>query len=247
MRALVLAFTIVFSPAFAVAQSGQQKQAEKHFNEAQKLYNAGQYDQAVKEFLQAYTLVPVNPLLFNIGQAYRLSGDEEKALSYYEKYVSFEPNGAQVPEAREHIRVLQERVETARREREATEAEQRTKEEQERMAREEEERKRAAAENARRLAEVRSEGSGLRTGGLVVGGLGVAALGVGVALGASDSFDGKSVALMAGGGAALVAGGVMYVLGVKKRSAAEARLRTTSLIVPQVTDHAFGVSWITIF
>jgi tetratricopeptide (TPR) repeat protein len=248
MRAAVLAFTLVLLvPIAASAQAKNQKEAEQHFNTADKLYKAGDYQGAVKEFLTAYTLVPVNPLLFNIGQAYRLSGEREKALSYYEKYVSFEPNGAQVPDAKKYIQELKTVLETEKREREAREAEQRQKDEAAAAARAEEERKQKAAELARKRADAASAGSGLRTAGLVIGGLGVVGVGAGIAIGASSKFDGKAIAITGVGGAALVTGIVLYVIGANERSNAEAALQKTSLILPQIGEHSFGLAWLSTF
>jgi tetratricopeptide (TPR) repeat protein len=248
MRALVLAVSILFLlPVLADAQPAKTKQAEQHFHRGQKHFAAGEFDDAVREFLQAYTLVPVNPLLFNIGQAYRRSGDAEKALSYYEKYVAFEPGGGQVAEAKEHITALKIQVEDARRERAQADEERRAREEEERRVREEAERAHAEAELARRRAEVDKVGGGKRTAGLVLGGLGLAGLGVGVALAATDGLDAKSAAIGGAGAAALITGGVLYYLGVKERRDARAALGPTSALVPQLGPGSFGLAWLTTF
>src|SRR5215475_383845 len=112
----------------ALAQAGQQQAAAKeHFAVAEKAYKGGDYPKAVQEYLTAYQLAPLNGLLFNIGQSYRMSGDKEKALAYYEKYVEFEPAGGQVGEAKQYIQDLKVDVETQKREKEAQDAEAREK------------------------------------------------------------------------------------------------------------------------
>ena len=81
---LILLIGIIPSgPSFA--QQNSAKGAEQHFNAGQKAYTAGDYETAMKEFLAAYQAFPANTLLFNIGQTYRMQGDKEKALAYYEK------------------------------------------------------------------------------------------------------------------------------------------------------------------
>jgi tetratricopeptide (TPR) repeat protein len=247
MRALSVPLALLLLTITSVAQAQDRKKAEQRFNEASKAYTAGDYDKAVQGFLEAYQLVPTNPLLFNIGQAYRLSGDKEKALSYYEKYVAFEPGGAQVPEAKDHIQNLREELETARRDQERIEQERLAREQADAARRAEEERQRSEQLAAQRRAEARKAGSGLRTGGLVVGGIGVVALGVGVALAAGDGFDAKSGAAIGVGGAALVAGGVMYYLGAKQRSDAEAAAGKVSLVVPALTPTSVGVVYLATF
>src|SRR5262245_44104540 len=216
LRALMVTFALVALALPAQAQKppekaapppATQKAAEKAFSDASKHYSAGEYEDAVKGFLSAYQLVPANPLLFNIGQAYRLAGHKDKALAYYEKYVEFEPGGAQVPEAKEHTRVLKEEVETKRREQEARDAEERSKREAASAAARAEEDKRRTAEIAHKREEAASAGRGLRIGGIVVGLAGVAAVGTGAALAASDGkLSGKAAAVGGVGVAAIVAG-----------------------------------------
>jgi tetratricopeptide (TPR) repeat protein len=245
MRALSLSLVIVVVSAGA-ALAQDRKAAEKAFNDAQKHYDAGEYKEAVKGFLTAYQLVPVNPLLFNIGQAYRLSGEPDKALSYYEKYVAFEPNGAQVSEAKDHIQKLKEDIETQRRETARDQAD-REREQQLAQARAEEQRKRQEEAERARQRSAETAGSGLRTGGLVVAGVGVVAAGVGIGLlVGSDGSKTAPAALIGVGGAAIVAGTTMYLLGRKKRSDAT-KASSSAMLVPQITSDTLGVAWITSF
>src|SRR5215475_14506331 len=112
----------------ALAQAGQQQAAAKeHFAVAEKAYKGGDYAKAVQEYLTAYQLAPLNGLLFNIAQSYRMSGAKEKALAYYEKYVQYQPAGAQVTGAKQYIHDLKVDVETTKKEREAQETEAREK------------------------------------------------------------------------------------------------------------------------
>lgn len=246
MRALSLsiAVALLFLLSSASVHAQDKKAAEKAFIEAQKHYDAGEYKEAVKGFIAAYTMVPANPLLFNIGQAYRLSGEPEKALSYYEKYVAFEPGGAQVAEAKEHIQKLKEDVETAKHDKERSQAEMRAKAEAEERARADEQRK--SAELAQRQRDAETAGSGLRTGGLVVGGLGVAALGAGIAV-AAGGTKGAGFALVGVGAAGVIAGTTMYIIGRKKRSQAMASAGKTAFLVPEITGDTVGVAWIVTF
>ena len=247
MRALCVSLSLLLLCTASVAHAQDRKKAEQKFLEADKAYKAGDYNTAVKGYLEAYQIVPTNPLLFNIGQAYRLAGDKEKALSYYEKYVSFEPGGAQVPEAKDHIQKLQEEVETARRDQERIEAERQAQEQAAAAQRAEEERKRNEELMKQQRAEAAKAGSGLRTGGLVVGGIGLAGVITGAVLAATDGFDAKSGAALGVGGAAVIAGGVMYYLGAKQRSEAQAKVGKVSLLVPTLTPDAVGVAWLTTF
>ncbi|MCX4246672.1 tetratricopeptide repeat protein [Paraliomyxa miuraensis] len=80
--------------------------------EAVEKFQAKEYDAAVELFLQAYELQPEPNYLFNIGRIYEESGNLEKAVEYYERFVK-EPG---VPlEARERglerLRVLRAIIE----------------------------------------------------------------------------------------------------------------------------------------
>jgi tetratricopeptide (TPR) repeat protein len=253
MRASVLTVFLVavtVTAAHAQQKTAAEKEAEQHFKEAKAAYDAGDYKKAVQGFLTAYQLVPsANQLLYNIGQAYRMSDDPEKALSYYEKFVAFSPNSAEVPLAKQYIADLKVKAETERRERELKGEEERRKQEQQAEAQRkaEEEKQRNAQLLIAQRRDAEQAGSGLRVGGLVVGGLGVVGVGVGIGLAASDKFDAKSGVAIGVGGAALVAGGVMYYLGVKKRSDARAALPKTGLLVPLIHGDAVGVAWMTQF
>jgi tetratricopeptide (TPR) repeat protein len=246
MRKLAFLFIVMMGivpsgPSFA--QQNNAKAAEQHFNAGQKAYSAGEYDKAMKEFLAAYQAFPANTLLFNIGQTYRMQGDKEKALAYYEKYVEFEPSGGQVSEAKQHIKELKEDVEAARRQKEAEDqARAQAEAEAQAKAKADADRKRAE-EEARRRAEADSAGSGLRTGGLVVAGAGVVAAGVGVALIAGDS-KGAGYAIGGAGIGAVAIGTVMYFIGVGQRNDAQAQLGKTALLVPSIGNGAVGLSWV---
>src|SRR5262249_29338437 len=154
---LVILFVFEFllgafsSRALAQANANNQKVAEQHYEKASKLYAAKDYENAVKEFIAAYQAVPANPLLFNIGQAYRLSGDKEKALAYYQKYVAFEPTGAQANEAKEYIKELSIDVESQQKQQEA-EAQARAQAEADAQAKAKVDAERRRKENERKLA-----------------------------------------------------------------------------------------------
>ena len=109
--------------ALAQAQkppTAQQKQAAKaHFQQGKAYYDAGAWDDAVREYEAAYALVPLPELQFNIGQALRMKGDKPQAIAAYQRYLDRLPDGALADEARNHIAALKlkiqvEEAETAR-------------------------------------------------------------------------------------------------------------------------------------
>jgi tetratricopeptide (TPR) repeat protein len=236
---LVTAVTLISGSA--LAQQNKQE-AAKHFNVGQDAYDKKDYPTAVKEFVTAYQIAPINSLLFNIGQAYRLSGDKEKALAYYEKYVEFEPAGAQIPEAKQHIGELKEGVETAKHEQQLKD-EEAARQKAEADARAAEEAKAKADADARARAQAGDAGKGLKIGGIVVGAVGVAAVGVGIAV-AAGSSTGAGIGIAGAGVAAIGAGTAMYIVGRNQQRDALAKAGQTSMIVPTVAPGFYGAAWV---
>lgn len=110
MRLLVLVVL-----ALSVAPAGAQprkptpeaiRQAKSHFKQGKAFLDQKLYDDAIRELQQAYELSPLPELLFNIAQAYRLKGDNDKALATYQQFLQLEPDGALPDEARTHVAYL---------------------------------------------------------------------------------------------------------------------------------------------
>lgn len=222
----------------------REAEAKEHFELGKKHYEAGEYEQAITEYQAALDLAPVNALLFNIGQAYRLKGDREKALDYYQKYVAAEPYGSVTNEALLHIneitRALAEEARAKQEEfRRQEEAKQREREERERAEKEQRLKQDARAkehENAARKPR------NFKIAGVAVAGAGVLSLAASVGFGiaakhhADEITDARGqwttnldAAVKAGraddrdmyiftglGVAALAGGAVLYYLGLKE-------------------------------
>jgi len=56
-------------------------------------HDAGDYPHAISAFEEAYALAPSASLLFDLAQAYRLSGDCDDAVWMYRRYLSSNPSG----------------------------------------------------------------------------------------------------------------------------------------------------------
>ena len=82
---LVLA-SLVARPAFA---DGNAK-AKQLYDEGFRHFNVAEYPQAIDSWKQAYLISKKPLLLFNIAQAYRLSGDCKQAMTFYENYQNSE-------------------------------------------------------------------------------------------------------------------------------------------------------------
>ncbi|MBI5482743.1 MAG: tetratricopeptide repeat protein [Deltaproteobacteria bacterium] len=109
-RVLVVVALALLAAAPALAQkppTPQQKKAAKaHFQQGKAFYEAGAWDDAIREYQKAHDLVPLPDLMFNIGQAWRMKGDKAKALEAYQKYLDRLPDGPLADEARNHVASL---------------------------------------------------------------------------------------------------------------------------------------------
>lgn len=86
--ALVLSATLAFA-----APDKAEKQARAHFAAAQKAYDLGQFDQALKLYGDAYAAKPLPAFLFNIAQCHRQLQNHERALFFYRRFLSVAPPG----------------------------------------------------------------------------------------------------------------------------------------------------------
>jgi tetratricopeptide (TPR) repeat protein len=80
------------APAFAKGKK-ESDEARRERSEGTVALNLGRYDDAAEHFEEAYGLSQDPILLFYLGQAYRLGGKPEKALSAYNAFLrSSSPN-----------------------------------------------------------------------------------------------------------------------------------------------------------
>ena len=69
-------------------------------------FRLDEYDAAVKEWEAGFRARPSPQFLYNIAQAYRLSKQYDKALSFYKKYLYMQPDAPNRAEVENHIAVL---------------------------------------------------------------------------------------------------------------------------------------------
>jgi tetratricopeptide (TPR) repeat protein len=163
---LVLALAVALLAAGTAAARpptpAEKKAAKAHFDQGRAYYDAGGYLDAVREYEQAYALVPLPELLFNIGQAWRLKGDKPQAIAAYQRYLDAAPDGALADDARTHVASLKlkiqlEEAEAARRKAAEEAAAARKRADEAEAAR-----RRAEAEAAARLAAQHTDEERLR-------------------------------------------------------------------------------------
>ena len=68
-------------------QAERKALAKKLFDEAEKNYYLGRFEQALKLYSKAYEVLPLPGFLFNIGQCHRMMGNYERAIFFYRGYL----------------------------------------------------------------------------------------------------------------------------------------------------------------
>jgi tetratricopeptide (TPR) repeat protein len=224
--------------------------ARDHYKKGSKAFELGLFDEAIREYMEAYRLKDDPAILYNLGQAHRLAKHPEESLHFYKMYLTKYPNSPNRDEVLAKIEALQKLLDQQR----ATQTLppdhpiSQTPSELASPTPPAPTGPNTTSAPAPSPAEVSPPGRAKKIAGIVVGVVGVAGLGAGIAFGvlaksASDdlsqlngnkgTFDydkqqtGKTDQLLEGvllgiGGAALAAGTTLFILGHRDaRRAAE--------------------------
>jgi hypothetical protein len=103
-----VALLLALCAGSARAETGEggsaAERAREHFDRGNSYFDAGQFDNAIKEFEQSYAIKPVPLLLFDIGNVARVSGKNEMAIEYFRRYLRQAPAGTKErTEARRYL------------------------------------------------------------------------------------------------------------------------------------------------
>jgi hypothetical protein len=111
---LVLSLLVVLAASSTARAQNERDQSRAHFVEGTRFYKAGDYDHAIAEYEAAYKILPIPEILFNLGQAYRLKGNKQKAIDLYNRYLLISPSGRVAEEAKSDVAQLQVEMEQDR-------------------------------------------------------------------------------------------------------------------------------------
>ncbi len=111
LTSLWLASALMFAAGTAAAappsSEAAKKAARPHYEKGASEYNLGHFAESISEFEKAYEQDPAPILLFNIAQAHRQSGNNERAAFFYRRYLEQEPNAANRAEVEKRIKDLE--------------------------------------------------------------------------------------------------------------------------------------------
>lgn len=105
--AFALALACLLAPAAGhAADSSAKKAARPHYEKGASEYNLGHFVESIHEFEQAYELDRAPILLFNIAQAHRQNGNNERAAFFYRRYLEQAPTATNRAEVEKRIKDL---------------------------------------------------------------------------------------------------------------------------------------------
>jgi hypothetical protein len=104
---LILTLTLIAGARVAGASEAGKKAAKPHYEKGASEYNLGHFAEAISEFEKAYEQDPAPILLFNIAQAHRQSGNNERAAFFYRRYLEQEPNADNRADVEKRIKDLE--------------------------------------------------------------------------------------------------------------------------------------------
>lgn len=222
------------------AGDAHKKRAEELKKDGRDALAAQRFLDAAVEYQAAYDLVPHPLMLYNLAQVYRYAGDKIQALAFYQEFLDTDPDGPAAVAARKYAIRLKERLK--RETPDTSEPDPEDNDPKDTDQSNDGEQDGTADPVDPSLADDRSDGGGqgLRYAGLASVAVGAVALGFGIkfgldakntsdyltnynddawtegalALQAEGKTSEKRMFLLTGiGAAAILAGGVMYVLG----------------------------------
>ena len=191
-------------PAFSQSNpptSEQRASAKQHFDNGQRKFDVGRFDDAAAEFEIAYELSGLPEILFNMAQAYRNARRYEKALVTYRSFLQRVPETPNRPEVERRIDELQGLIKQQHEE-EARKADEARR--QQLLHEQQQQQQQQAAENAQAQPQAphatppKPLPRWVRWAGVGGAAVGVAGIGVGVAMSVLAGSEANTVQTAAG-------------------------------------------------
>jgi len=94
-------------PSSPAAAQDDVEAAKAHFHRGTRLYEVGEYRQALEEYKAAHLAKTDPAFLFNIAQCHRQLGDLEQAVIMFKRFLSASPNAANRGEVEKRVAELE--------------------------------------------------------------------------------------------------------------------------------------------
>ncbi len=115
----VAAIGVLFCVLAGSSRADKRSDAKAMFEEGQKKFDVGKFDDAAAHWIETYELSGNPILLYNIAQAYRLGNSYEKALKFYKAYLRRDEKSTVRPEVEARMAEMQKLIEQQRKSNEA--------------------------------------------------------------------------------------------------------------------------------
>lgn len=108
---VTLAAPALHAETFTRSSSEPAAEAVDRYREARAAFDAGEYERAIRLFVEADRLAPSAALSFNIARSYEKLGNGARALEHYRHYLRREPGGAGAKRAAARVKELEGELE----------------------------------------------------------------------------------------------------------------------------------------
>ena len=105
----MVAIALVASVA-TTARADDAQKARDLFTQGNTYFDLGQFDKAIDAWQSGYQLKNDPGFLYNIAQAYRTTGEAQKAIFFYKRYLSNSPKARNRSEVEQKIEALQKQL-----------------------------------------------------------------------------------------------------------------------------------------
>ena len=98
----------------AGAAEDKRTQAHRLYDEATAAFGVGSYAEAAEKYEASFKLHPEPALLYNAAQAYRMAGNQPRALQLYRNFVRLYGDNPRTEDARNHAAALEKAIATGK-------------------------------------------------------------------------------------------------------------------------------------
>jgi tetratricopeptide (TPR) repeat protein len=114
-RVMQRILSVLLLCARIAAADERSNAAREHYQKGTTAFDLGQFEEAVREYTEAYRLRDEPVLLYNIAQANRLAGHKAESLHFYRIYLTKLPHAPNHDEVAAKIAELQKAIEQEKR------------------------------------------------------------------------------------------------------------------------------------
>lgn len=107
LTALVVLLGAVFANMPSACAQDDVVTAKIHYQKATRLYEVGDYRQALDAFKAAHLAKPDPAFLYNIAQCHRQLGEVEQAVTLYKRFLAASPNAANRTEVEKRVNEME--------------------------------------------------------------------------------------------------------------------------------------------